>query len=841
MKFSANTEQFAAERRGVVEQAAETLRESVTEALELFNSGQEDWFNPILVDILQIWDAVLVEDEVDPGTVSFASFRETLTDSFSRTTRTTGDARQAQIERLSLWLAAATVNNATMVAADAVEGEFVLLEWVTMQDPVVRDLHEPLNGVQRPVGETFQVGESELHYPGEPIGPPEVWINCRCVVRPLLGDEMSAQTFAVTDPDEDLDDAPMIETVEDFEFDMVPVHGVLAPINVQSGDSRTLTELTWADVPLPLRWVKQDVGFHDGAVRVGTITDIYQDGDLIRWSGNMLRTPEADEAINLLAEGRMGLSVDLDSTAMEIDEELMEPGEMPEMRVSGRIRAATLVDIPAFVEAYAALGLSEEQPDFYDDEDIAASGGCLPCMAAELDQYYAVIVDFAISEAAWDGSASRFSDEEWQRSAVVDRGEEFDTPKERYAVPILEPNGDLNRAAVHNAAARINQVDASPAAISAGERKLVAAYRRLDEEPPESLTASAFQDTHDGPGWITHPVPTQRIRNYWTRGAGAAKIRWGQPGDFNRCRTQLRKYIANPEWLAGTCANLHFVALGVWPGRESTRVVEGALMASAFTIYEETNVLPSAWFVDPELPMPTPVTVTREGRVFGHIAQWGVCHIGLGLSIGLNDTCTEAPHSPTNYAYYRTGVVDTDQGEIPVGNLTMGIGHAPDKASARATIAHYDNVNAVVADVVTGEDEHGIWFSGAMRPNLTDDQIRAFKGATLSGDWRTIGGELELVAALAVNVPGFGIPRLSLAASGGRQTALIAAGVVKRPESRLDAGILFVPNEMKFSEDPASVKAFVDEVVATLDRREAVKKTKAAFRAAQRKRLVGKR
>ena len=251
-------------------------------------------------------------------------------------------------------------------------------------------------------------------------------------------------------------------------------------------------------------------------------------------------------------------------------------------------------------------------------------------------------------------------------------------------------------------------------------------------------------------------------------------------------------------------------------------------MASAFTIYEETNVLPAEWFVDPELKMPTPVTVTREGRVFGHIAQWGVCHVGLGLSIGLDDTCTEAPHSPTNYAYYRTGVVDTDQGEIPVGNLTMGIGHAPDKASARATIAHYDNINAVVADVVTGEDEHGIWFSGAMRPNLTDDQIRAFKGATLSGDWRTIGGELELVAALAVNVPGFGIPRLSLAASGGRQTALVAAGMVKREET------------VDLTVNPATVKAFADAVVANMMLREEAKKAKAAFRAAERKRLTNK-
>lgn len=819
MKFTADVETFAAQRRRALEEGFDTLAPAVEDALRAF--GADEWFIPILDAAIEVWNSTQIAEGSDLRVSS--AFLSELSASLEQTSAPSDPPDEVQVRRIANWVAVYAINASTMAAASAVEGELVLLEWVTMEDEDVRALHVPLNGVQVPVGERFQVGESELRYPGEPIGPPEVWINCRCLARPVVGEEMTAQTFAV-EPDEDLDDPPMIESDEEFDFDVTPVHGVLAPINVKSGDSRTLTELTWADTPLPLRWVKQDVGYHDGAVRVGTITNIYQDGDLIRWSGNMLQTPEADEAINLMVEGPMGLSVDLDSTAMEVDEELMEPGEMPEMKVSGRIRAATLVDVPAFVEAYAVLG-PEDEPAEEGEIELLASG-CVPCMAQELDRHYATLVDFAISEASWDGSASRFTDEEWIRSTVVDRGEEFSTPKERYAVPILEPNGDLNRAAVHAAAARINQVDAPPAAVAAGERKLVAAYRRLEEEPPESLTAAAFAPgTHDGPGWITHPVPTQRIRNYWTTGAGAAKIRWGQPGDFNRCRTQLRKYIANPQWLAGTCANLHFVALGVWPGRESTRNVEGALMASAFTIYEETNILPAEWFVDPELKMPTPVTVTREGRVFGHIAQWGVCHVGLGLSIGLDDTCTEAPHSPTNYAYYRTGVVDTDQGEIPVGNLTMGIGHAPDKASARATIAHYDNVNAVVADVVTGEDEFGIWFSGAMRPNLTDDQIRAFKGATLSGDWRTIGGELELVAALAVNVPGFGIPRLSLAASGGRQTALIAAGMVKREET------------VELTVNPATVKAFADAVVANMLLREEAKKAKAAFRAMERKRL----
>lgn len=832
MKFTADVETFAAQRRRALEEAFDTLAPVVEDALRAF--GQREWYIPILASALEVWNRT---QEAEGTTAPMGSaFAGSLRESLEKTSAPSDPPDEAQVRRIANWVAVYTINASTFAAARSVEGEFVLLEWVTMEDEDVRALHRPLDGVQVPLGERFEVGESELRYPGEPVGPPEVWINCRCLARPVVGEEMSAQTLAV-EPDDDLDDivgdVPVVETDDSFEFDEIPVHGVLAPVNAMSGDGRTLTEVTWADVPQALRWVKMDSGEHKGAVRVGTIKNIYQDGELIRWTGTMLHTPEADEAVNLMAEGPLGISVDLDSTTMEVDEDLDDPSQMYEMRVTGRIRAATLVDIPAFVEAYAMLG-EEPVPEGAEDEDLLASG-CIPCMAKELDEHFATLVDFAISEGEWDGSASRFTDEEWQRSATVDRGAEFDTPKERYAVPILEPNGDLSRAAVHAAAGRINQVDAPDSAISAGKRKLVAAYRRLDEEAPDSLTASVFAPgTHDGPGWITNPVDTQRLRNYWTRGAGAAKIRWGQPGDFNRCRSQLRKYVSNPRYLAGTCANLHFVALGVWPGRETTRSIEGAVMASAFTIYEEKDVLPAEWFQDPELKMPTPVTVTREGRVFGHIAQWGVCHSGLGLSVGLDDSCTAPPNSPTNYAYYRTGIVDTDKGEVPVGNITMGIGHAGARLSANAAAAHYDNVDAVVADVVTGEDEFGIWFSGAMRPNLSDDQVRAFKASTLSGDWRRIGGELELVAALSVNVPGFPIPRLGLAASGGRQTALLAAGVVERT----DLATATVKIEAIF--DEGTVKDFANQVEAEMARRQAARALKAQYRSAERKRLVRK-
>lgn len=58
---------------------------------------------------------------------------------------------------------------------------------------------------------------------------------------------------------------------------------------------------------------------------------------------------------------------------------------------------------------------------------------------------------------------------------------------------------------------------------------------------------------------------TDRLKAYWEKGEGAAKISWGVPGDFNRCVTEVSKYMA-PEEARGYCANRHHAATGYWPG-----------------------------------------------------------------------------------------------------------------------------------------------------------------------------------------------------------------------------------------------------------------------------------
>lgn len=188
-----------------------------------------------------------------------------------------------------------------------------------------------------------------------------------------------------------------------------------------------------------------------------------------------------------------------------------------------------------------------------------------------------------------------------------------------------------------------------------------------------------------------------------------------------------------------------------------------ALLAASFPAKP-----PRPWFDDPKLTGVTPLTIDNTGRAYGHIATWKQSHIGMAGSV-------KAPKSKSNYAFFATGVVECDDGaHVNVGQITLAGGHASIEASVAETVAHYDNTKSAVMDVAIGEDRYGIWVAGALRPDVDDLQLRAVRASSVSGDWRPINGNLELVAVCSVNVPGFPIPRARVAS--GQVVALVAAG-----------------------------------------------------------------
>jgi len=189
---------------------------------------------------------------------------------------------------------------------------------------------------------------------------------------------------------------------------------------------------------------------------------------------------------------------------------------------------------------------------------------------------------------------------------------------------------------------------------------------------------------------------------------------------------------------------------------------------------------PKEWFEMPEAT-PTPLTYSQEGQVFGHLALWDTCH--TGFLNGSYSECVRAPRSISDYRQFHLGLMETAEGEmLPVGKITFDTSHAPLTADLRAAARHYDDTGSVGAFVRARDGQHGVWLAGAVRSDLSPEGLRDLRANPPSGDWRVLNHNLELVASLAVPVPGFPITRsqLALAASadGGLEvTALILAGI----------------------------------------------------------------
>ncbi len=476
-----------------------------------------------------------------------------------------------------------------------------------------------------------------------------------------------------------------------------------------TGDGRGAESGAWTwDTPFPLTWQREGGG-HDGATVVGTVWEVWRDGDLIMGRGTFdLGSDEGREAARHVAEG---LTNDVSIEPDSIDAEL---------RVAAEV-----------VEAW-------DQP--MDDE-------------------------FA------DDAPERDTDDEGR--VILD--------------------------AVHH--------DDMVEVVTAGRIRTLAmvttaAYDEATIELEAGLTLDGLLAGDVGQG---DPA------------AGLAKRDKGddyQAEDPAEALGGAREALSEAAGaLGGDDPDLEVVAAGIGTAIEAIDVALGMIgadeapepepepepedQAAAVVAAAVPAAPPAGWFDDPELDGPTPLQVTDDGRVYGHLATWGTCHIGR------DDVCLTPPNSEAAYAYFATGEVVAECGpcddgatlvSIPTGTITMGTGHAELAARPRQAMEHYDNTGAAVADVAAGEDAYGIWVAGALRPTATEDQVRALRGSSLSGDWRRIGGALELVAALAVNVPGFPIPRAVAASAGladptprprARHTdvgtlALVAAGTLTR-------------------------------------------------------------
>lgn len=482
---------------------------------------------------------------------------------------------------------------------------------------------------------------------------------------------------------------------------------------VWTGDGRWIEEgaLSWRDLPLPLMATDRTTEGHLDAILIGTFDEIVREGREVYGLGGFVESddPEVLRLQSLIAQGALrGISVDLDSVSYD-------------------------VVIPKGYGDDEDMGWGDKKKRMDDDGN----------ELVEMDDYKIRITSARIMGAT--------------------------------AVPFPA----FEEAFIETLAAVTAALETAPEVT--GWVEAFQSYDDIDFVPPKGAREEADRGLE------------------WRRefGRGGTQVGVARARDISNGATlspdtvrRMRSYFARHEvdkqadgWNPGedgypSAGRIAWALWGGDPGQTwaekvvrqmSLRDEAGSMTAAGHPI-EPPICPPANWYANPNLDAATPMTITDDGRVFGHVALWGQCHIGF------SDQCVTPPRSLTNYAHFLTGEILCDDGSrFPVGQITIDAHHAPLNANAARAAAHYDHTGAAVADVTVGEDSHGIWCSGSLRPGVEPERIRALMASDVSGDWRRVGRGLELVAVLAVNVPGFGKARVR------QEQGLVAALIAFTP------------------------------------------------------------
>lgn len=117
--------------------------------------------------------------------------RARLREAFTRDGAQLGEGREERIARTE---AARAWNTAALAAARDLTGPDrpLVKQWLTRRDTRVRDAHARANGQLRLLDEPFTIAGVSMAAPGDPTAPPELVINCRCVLKMARADRTAA-------------------------------------------------------------------------------------------------------------------------------------------------------------------------------------------------------------------------------------------------------------------------------------------------------------------------------------------------------------------------------------------------------------------------------------------------------------------------------------------------------------------------------------------------------------------------------------------------------------------------------------------------------------------------
>jgi hypothetical protein len=581
--------------------------------------------------------------------------------------------------------------------------------------------------------------------------------------------------------------------------------GPIAPIGRPTGEPRRTRIFEHGALyhrvhPMPMDWRPTTGQGHDGAMTVGRMLGTTYGPDHMgqdyAWGwGDYLDEeiiPEAKRARYLAEMGVAGPSVDPGGQLSVT----VDPNTGFEHMTKFGIGGITLVSIPAFA-ALRQMVFDGDDGDWPDDDpdmdgeysmDEDCGCGGAPAITASVNPTGWRGLPLAPREAVFDNDdavkritawAQGGQDVEKMRRAFMyyDPQSSPNDPTS-YRLPVGDViNGRLTLIyhAIYAAAALLS--GAHGGLPNVPETDIAEIRNVISEIYPEMATA--FNDSSVRAPWDRSAQPgVQMSSDQYAATEPYGDVKYADPG----YRDNKKRYpIDTPEHIraawsyinqAGNAAEYTDEQLAAIKGKikaaaqkAGIEISEQTMSASGFPIYP-----PKAWFEDPQLTHKTKLTVTDDGHVYGHLAAWNECHRDMAQR-----ECILAPRSRQGYAPFHLGTVLTAEGEqIDVGKIVMDTRHAGIQLGYTAAAVHYDNTGDEVAVIRCGEDEFGIWFSGAVVPEATPQKVAKLRRSPLSGDWRREKGSLELTAALAVNAPAFPVYSME----DDERTALVAAGSV---------------------------------------------------------------
>jgi 2'-5' RNA ligase len=862
-----STETFAAERKQYLGRSDEQLLPHIKDALARY--GLPGWEGQIVDAALDVFDTT-ARSEVDEWNQVLDDMRAAFAHELGETLKKTTAAvnKDAQIETITRWVSTMAVNAATEAATTSDTENEVGLEWVTMHDGDVRSAHKDAEGQTVPSGQEFTVGGEKMFYPGQPVGNPSNWINCRCVARPTMLDNGDAAIVAAGAPGLKKDGTPPKCKYCEVPATQYVLHSE-GMAYVPACDDHIDDAKTDAEESVP--GGEPDPGNIDKVGRYALVAAA--DPEQVFTTACIVALPAEDDAVTAASSEADGAHCTLlffgDTATLNGDAlknalaEFVANGEVGVMaeNVSGRgtlgpnkadvvlIDGASLVNI--------RKGLLENEDELFDAYNAVEQ---FPTWIPHVTLGYPDTPangEFAGEQITFDRLALWFGED---RTAIYPLGGtpvSDNAPAPEAVTAAVEDAVPAETAPAAGAAPAPDETPwhgvLAPEGTPSGDGRQFALGALTNRDLPLPLKAMFVDDEgHKG------SVVVGRIDNIFrdgnlvkgegvfdnspeadkAKGMVERKMWRGVSVDVDAAELSVADDTAEVQVTEFSTARIAsatmcaipafaeaYVAIGTWadaaPDETAPAPAEDAPEAaplpagqklSSVSLVASAATISADYFRNPMLEQETPLTITEDGRVFGHVAGWETCHIGY-------EVCTTAPPSATDYAYFLTGQVLTDAGPVAVGQITLGGGHANGSFGVRAAVAHYDNTGLAVADITTGEDEHGIWFSGKLRDGVTAQQVHELRATGVSGDWREVrvrgNASMELIAALSVNVPGFPIARSRATYASGHQVSLIGRPVQAKKLANLD---------------PAFV-AQLDAYHAAKTRQEAVAKFRSEVRA----------